>query len=39
MAELEEVWQEDYEDEFSSLDHMDDLDNLLDAEDEWYEES
>lgn len=38
VEELEEIWQEDYEDEFSALDAMDGLDNLMETEDEWYEE-
>lgn len=35
--ELEQEWQDKYEDDFSGLDRMDDLDNLLDDVNEWYD--
>ncbi len=37
LEELESMWQDDYQDQFGELDAMDDINELLEDEDEWYE--
>ncbi len=37
LEELEAEWIDEFQDGFGELDAMDDLDELLDDEDEWYE--
>lgn len=37
--ELEELWHDEYEEEFGDLDdYLDDLEDILESDDEWYED-
>lgn len=38
LEELEDLWQDEYEDDFPELDEMDIIDEMVDDEGEWYHE-